>query len=319
LALKIPIGLIQRYQFRNFIFAFMSISVQNISKTYGTQKALKEINFTIEKGEIVGFLGPNGAGKSTTMKIINGYVKPDGGEVLVNDVSVLDNSNTTKKMIGYLPEHNPLYLEMYVKEYLNFCAEVHSVDKNKVAEIIGKVSLTSESHKKIKELSKGFQQRVGLASAMLHNPEVLILDEPTSGLDPNQLIEIRNLIKEVAVDKTILFSTHIMQEVEAICDRVILINNGSIVADTSLVELKKNTNQVIEVAFDLRIEEQFVRRLPNLKSAINTFDFTWKLTFDTKVDMRSEVFDFAQNQGLKILQLNAVNKNLESLFRELTT
>lgn len=296
----------------------MSISVQNISKTYGTQKALDEINFTIEKGEIVGFLGPNGAGKSTTMKIINGYVKPDGGEVLINDVSVLNNPNETKRMIGYLPEHNPLYLEMYVKEYLNFCAEVHKVDKNSITEIVEKVGLTSEAHKKIKQLSKGYRQRVGLASAMLHDPEVLILDEPTTGLDPNQLIEIRNLIKEVAVDKTILFSTHIMQEVEAICDRVILINNGSIVADMPLVELKKDTNQIIEVEFDLRIEEQFVQRLPNLKAAINTFDFTWELTFDTTDDMRSAVFDFAQNQGLKILQLNTINKNLESLFRELT-
>lgn len=297
----------------------MSISLKNISKSYETQKALDAISFEIGKGEIVGFLGPNGAGKSTTMKIINGYLQPDAGEVFVNDVSVLDNSKDSKKLIGYLPEHNPLYLEMYVKEYLGFCAEIHKVSKSNVSEIVEKVGLAPEVHKKIKQLSKGYRQRVGLASAMLHNPEVLILDEPTTGLDPNQLVEVRNLIKEVAKDKTILFSTHIMQEVEAICDRVIVINKGKIVADTSLNELRMTSSQIIEVAFDLRIEEQFVNQLPNLKSAMNTFDFTWELTFETSDDMRSQVFDFAQQQGLKILQLNTVNKGLEELFLELTT
>lgn len=296
----------------------MSITIQNISKTYGAQKALDGISFKIKKGEIVGFLGPNGAGKSTTMKIINGFISPDEGEVLVNEKSVLEAPIETKRMVGYLPEHNPLYLDMYVKEFLFFCASIYKVPENNVIDIIEKVGLLDEAHKKIKALSKGFRQRVGLASAMLHSPEVLVLDEPTTGLDPNQIIEIRNLIKELAVNKTILFSTHIMQEVEAICDRVIVINKGRIVADALLKDLKKDTTQIIEVEFDLRIEEQFVNKIPNLKSAKNTFDMTWELTFNTDEDMRPIVFDFSQNQGLKILQLNSVNKNLENLFRELT-
>ncbi|OIQ34937.1 MAG: multidrug ABC transporter ATP-binding protein [Bacteroidetes bacterium MedPE-SWsnd-G1] len=223
----------------------MSISLQNISKNYGSQKALDNINFSIEKGQIVGFLGPNGAGKSTTMKIINGYLNPDAGEVQVNNVSVAENPMSTKAMIGYLPEHNPLYLDMYIKEYLLFCAKVHKVSKASVKIIIDKVGLKPEISKRIKELSKGYRQRVGLAAAMLHNPEVLILDEPTTGLDPNQLVEIRNLIKEVGKDKTVLFSTHIMQEVEAICDRVIILNKGKIVADRLMDELKgKNLEEM---------------------------------------------------------------------------
>lgn len=223
----------------------MSISLQNISKNYGSQKALDNINFSIEKGQIVGFLGPNGAGKSTTMKIINGYLNPDAGEVQVNNVSVAENPMSTKAMIGYLPEHNPLYLDMYIKEYLLFCAKVHKVSKASVKIFIDKVGLKPEISKRIKELSKGYRQRVGLAAAMLHNPEVLILDEPTTGLDPNQLVEIRNLIKEVGKDKTVLFSTHIMQEVEAICDRVIILNKGKIVADRLMDEIKgKNLEEM---------------------------------------------------------------------------
>ncbi len=216
----------------------MSIKVQNISKTYGNQKALDNISFSIKKGEIVGFLGPNGAGKSTTMKIINGFVKPTDGKVFVNDIDVLENSIEAQKVIGYLPEHNPLYLEMYVKEYLNFCAAIHKVDKKEIAAIIKKIGLKTESHKKIKQLSKGYRQRVGLASALLHNPDILILDEPTTGLDPNQLVEIRGLIKGIGANKTVLFSTHILQEVEAICSRVIIINKGVIVADKQLDEVE---------------------------------------------------------------------------------
>lgn len=216
----------------------MSIEIQNITKNYGTQKALDNISFSINKGEIVGFLGPNGAGKSTTMKILNGFLKASEGDVFVNEIDVAKNPIEAQKYIGYLPEHNPLYLEMYVREYLLFCAAIHKVAKSNVKDIIEKVGLTSEAHKKIKQLSKGYRQRVGLASAMLHNPEVLILDEPTTGLDPNQLVEIRNLIKEIGADKTVLFSTHIMQEVEAICDRVIIINKGIIVADKQIDELK---------------------------------------------------------------------------------
>ena len=223
-------------------FCKMSINIQNISKFYGEQKALDAISFSIKKGEIVGFLGPNGAGKSTTMKIINGFVKPTEGTVFINDISVLENPIEAQKVIGYLPEHNPLYLDMYVKEYLNFMTEIHKVDKIEVSRIVEKIGLKTEAHKKIKQLSKGYRQRVGLASAMLHNPDVLILDEPTTGLDPNQLVEIRNLIKEFGKNKTVLFSTHIMQEVTTICNRVIIINKGLIVADKQLDEIDNLEN-----------------------------------------------------------------------------
>ena len=297
----------------------MSIEVKNISKFYGEQKALDNVGFSIKKGEIVGFLGPNGAGKSTMMKIITGYINASEGTVLVSDFNIATDKIGAQKNIGYLPEHNPLYLEMYVKEYLLFNAAIHKISKQKVDKIIIKVGLQPEAHKKINQLSKGFRQRVGLAAALLHNPEVLILDEPTTGLDPNQLLEIRNLIKEIGKDKTVLFSTHIMQEVEAICDRVILINKGEIIADKKLNELRNSKEQVLEVEFDFKIEKQFIETIPYLKDADNIHDTKWLLTFNTTKDMRPAVFDFAHDNGLKTLQLNAKNKNLESLFRELTT
>lgn len=296
----------------------MSIEVINITKLYGTQKALGNVSFTIKKGEIVGFLGPNGAGKSTLMKILTGYVKASEGVVFVNDFNINTHKLDAQKSIGYLPENNPLYLEMYVKEFLNFNASIHKIPKEEVEKIIIKVGLTPEAHKKISQLSKGYRQRVGIAAALLHNPDVLILDEPTTGLDPNQLVEIRNLIKEVGKDKTVLFSTHIMQEVEAICDRVILINKGEIVADKNLTELKKDKEQVIEVEFDVNIKKQLISTILNLKSAYNSSDNLWTLSFETSEDMRSVIFDFAQNNCFKILSLTTKNKNLESLFRELT-
>ncbi len=297
----------------------MSIEVKNITKFYEQQKALDNVSFSIKKGEIVGFLGPNGAGKSTMMKIITGFVNASEGDVLVSNFNIETTKIDAQKNIGYLPEHNPLYLEMYVKEYLLFNAGIHKVSKNEVDKIIVKVGLKPEAHKKINQLSKGYRQRVGLAAALLHSPEVLILDEPTTGLDPNQLVEIRNLIKEIGKDKTVLFSTHIMQEVEAICDRVILINKGKIIADKKLNELRENQDQVLEVEFDFKIEKQFIETIPYLKSADNIHDTSWLLTFNTTKDMRPVVFDFAHDNGLKTLQLNAKNKNLESLFRELTT
>jgi ABC-2 type transport system ATP-binding protein len=297
----------------------MSIKVQSISKFYGAQKALDSVSFTINKGEIVGFLGPNGAGKSTLMKILTGYIPASTGEVLVNNFSLRNEKIKAQKCTGYLPEHNPLYLDMYVKEFLQFNAAIYKVPKKDVEQCIKNVGLTPESHKKIGQLSKGYRQRVGLAAALLHNPEVLILDEPTTGLDPNQLVEIRNLIKTVGKNKTVLFSTHIMQEVEAICDRVILIHKGTIVADKTLAELKGNQDQIIEVEFDLKIEKQFIDKISNLKHANNIHDTIWELTFLTTIDMRSTVFDFAHDNGLKILSLTTKNKNLESLFRELTT
>jgi ABC-2 type transport system ATP-binding protein len=296
----------------------MSIEVKNIIKFYGSQKAVNNVSFSIKKGEIIGFLGPNGAGKSTLMKIITGYINTFEGEVFVNNYNVVSDKIKAQKSIGYLPEHNPLYLDMYVKEYLLFNASIHKINKEEVLKIIKQVGLLPEAHKKISQLSKGYRQRVGLAAALLHHPDVLVLDEPTTGLDPNQLLEIRNLIKEVGKNKTVLFSTHIMQEVEAICDRVILLKKGEIVADKNLKELKENSEQIIEVAFDYKIEKQFLENIPNLKEASNIHDTTWELTFSTKKDMRASVFDFAHDNGLKIIQLNTKNKNLESLFRDLT-
>ena len=297
----------------------MSIQLTEISKIYGNQKAVNGISFEVNKGEIVGFLGPNGAGKSTTMKILTGFIQPTEGSVLVSGIDVVSNPIEAQKHIGYLPEHNPLYLDMYVREYLEFQSNIRNVATTVVEEVIAKVGLTAEAHKKIGQLSKGYRQRVGLAAAILHNPDVLILDEPTTGLDPNQLVEIRELIKELGKDKTVLFSTHIMQEVEAVCNRVVILHKGEIVKDISLSDLKTSQEQVIRVTFDYKLEEQFVKRIPNITSYKNTTENNWTLSFTTSEDMRPVIFDFAQENGLKILGLNTENKNLESLFRELTS
>lgn len=297
----------------------MSITVQNITKTFGPQKALNNVSFSIKKGEIVGFLGPNGAGKSTMMRILTTYYKADSGDAEVNGFDVLNAERDVQKSIGYLPEHNPLYLEMYVKEYLAFNADVYHVPKSKIEEVIEKTGLTPECHKKIGQLSKGYRQRVGLAAALLHDPEVLILDEPTTGLDPNQLIEIRKLIRDIGKEKTILLSTHIMKEVEAVCDRVIIINKGQLVADKKLEELREAEEQIIEVEFDYRVEEQLLQQLPHVSKVTNTGGFVYELTFNTTSDMRPAVFDFAHDNQLKTLQLSRKNKNLESLFTELTS
>lgn len=297
----------------------MSITVQNITKTYGAQKALDAVSFEIKKGEIVGFLGPNGAGKSTMMKILTTYLSPSEGEASVNGFSVAEASTNVQKSVGYLPEHNPLYLEMYVKEYLTFNADIYGSTKEQVAEVIQQTGLTPEAHKKIGQLSKGYRQRVGLANALLHNPDVLILDEPTTGLDPNQLIEIRELIKSLGKSKTVLLSTHIMQEVEAICDRVIIINQGKIVLDKQLKELTEGQQQIVEVEFDYRVETVALEKLPKMVKVENPAGFVYFLHFETKEDMRSKVFDFAHDNGLKILQLHQKNMTLEKLFVELTS
>ena len=297
----------------------MSIEVVNISKSYGTQKALDAVTFSVEKGEIVGFLGPNGAGKSTLMKILTTYINADEGVASVNGFDVNSNQKAVQLSVGYLPEHNPLYLDLYVREYLAFNADVYKVSKTRIDDVIELTGLSSESHKKIGQLSKGYRQRVGLANALLHNPDVLILDEPTTGLDPNQLVEIRNVIKNVGKDKTVFLSTHIMQEVEALCDRVIIINNGKIVTDKKLDKLiSADKEQVIEVEFDFKIEAEAIAKMPNLKSYKNTHDMVWELTFLSDKDMRPTVFDFAHDNGLKTLQLNQKNKNLETIFREIT-
>ncbi|WP_291116315.1 gliding motility-associated ABC transporter ATP-binding subunit GldA [Flavobacterium sp. UBA6135] len=297
----------------------MSIEVQNISKSYGTQKALDAISFSVKQGEIVGFLGPNGAGKSTLMKILTTYIASDEGAASVAGFDVENSKKDVQKNVGYLPEHNPLYLELYVREYLTFNANVYNVPKSRIQEVIELTGLTPESHKKIGQLSKGYRQRVGLATALLHNPEVLILDEPTTGLDPNQLVEIRDLIKNIGANKTVFLSTHIMQEVEAICDRVIIINQGKIVTDKKLDKLiTDEQEQLIEVEFDKNISNEDLKDLPNLKSAINTHDTTWEFTFLTSEDMRSKLFDFATEKGLKTLQIQLKSKNLETIFREKT-
>jgi ABC-2 type transport system ATP-binding protein len=253
------------------------------------------------------------------MKILTTYLKADEGEALVNGYNVGTDTRNVQKSIGYLPEHNPLYLEMYVKEYLQFNAEVYKVSKDRIEEVIEQIDLSQEAHKKIGQLSKGFRQRVGLAAALLHNPQVLILDEPTTGLDPNQLQEIRKLIREIGKDKTILLSTHIMKEVEAVCDRVLIINKGRLVADKKLSDLREAAEQIIEVEFDYRVEEAFLLKLPHVTNVKNTVGFVYEITFTHFKDMRPVVFDFAHDNQLKTLQLSRKNKNLESLFTELTS
>lgn len=297
----------------------MSIEVQHISKVYGSQKALDEVSFSIDKNEIVGFLGPNGAGKSTLMKILTTYLEPTSGHAKVNGFSIQDQVVQVQKSVGYLPEHNPLYLEMYIREYLRFHAAIYKIPKTRVEEVILETGLSPEAHKKIGQLSKGYRQRVGLACALLHNPEVLILDEPSTGLDPNQIIEIRDLIKKSGKDKTVFLSTHIMQEVEAICDRVIIINQGKIVADHKLSELTQNQQQLIEVVFDSPVDKQLFNSIPKLSKLIQTTPTSFELIFDTPEDMRSEVFEFVTTHQLKMIHLNRKQKTLETIFRELTT
>jgi ABC-2 type transport system ATP-binding protein len=296
----------------------MSIQVTSVSKLYKEQKALDGISFSAKKGEIIGFLGPNGAGKSTMMKILTGFIIPNSGDVLVDEIDVLQNPIEAQKTIGYLPEQNPLYAEMYVREYLQFRAQIFKVDKKQIESCIEKVGLTDEAHKKINQLSKGYQQRVGIAAAILHNPSVLILDEPTTGLDPNQLVEIRKLIKDLGKQKTVLLSTHIMQEVEAICDRVLIIKKGRILKDQSLSILQNSNLQVIVVVFDKIISDSDFKPLPNLTS-IQKENESWILTFDANEDMRPKLFDFAKEKELKILELSTQQKNLETLFREITS
>lgn len=301
----------------------MSIEVRNITKLYGSQKALDDVSFSIKKGEIVGFLGPNGAGKSTLMKILTTYLDADQGQAAVNGFDVATEERKVQRSVGYLPEHNPLYTDLYVREYLAFNADVYGVPKARIDEVIALTGLTPESKKKIGQLSKGYRQRVGLANALLHDPEVLILDEPTTGLDPNQLIEIRNLIRNAGKDKTVFLSTHIMQEVEAICDRILIIDKGKLVRDVTLDNLHRDAleprlEQIVEVEFDKVVDDRTLALLPQLTSSRNLSGNHWELVFAAEEDMRATVFDFAAANGLKTLQLTQKTQDLESVFREAT-
>ena len=296
----------------------MSIEVQQIKKSFGNQEALKGISFSIPKGEIVGFLGPNGAGKSTMMRILTTYYQADEGSGKVCGLDLNDDGAAVRKRIGYLPEHNPLYTEQYVKEYLHFVRQLCGAPKGRVDELIERTGLESESHKRIGQLSKGYRQRVGLAAALMNDPEVLLLDEPTTGLDPNQLVSIRALIRELGKERTILFSTHIMKEVEAVCDRVMIINKGELVADNSLKDLQAAEEQIIEVEFDYRVEEVLLQKLPDVSKVTNIEGFCYEITFSTQEDRRPVVFDFAHDNDLKTLNLNRKTASLEELFNSLT-
>jgi len=300
----------------------MSIAVSNLTKIYGTQKAVNDITFSLNKGEIVGFLGPNGAGKSTTMKMITGYLKADSGKALVAGIDVSTDPLGVKKKIGYLPEANPLYYEMYVKEYLEFIAGVHRLSdiKKQVNRVIELTGLEVEQKKKLGQLSKGYKQRVGLAASLIHDPEVLILDEPTSGLDPNQIIEIRNVIKEQGKNKTVLFSSHILQEVEAICDRVIIINKGNLVADDRLQQLRKkgNTSNTVRVAFKEALEAEWLNRLPAARTADKVDAFTWNIATADPELVRKQLLELALQHNLNIVSLQTDSQSLEDIFRQLT-
>ena len=308
-------------------FCFMSIEVKNLLKVYGEQKAVNNISFKVDKGEIVGFLGPNGAGKSTTMKIITGYLQQDSGEAFVSSISVTKEPLTTKKKIGYLPEANALYYDMYVREYLGFIAEVHSVDgrQSAINKVIDMVGLMSESKKKIGQLSKGYKQRVGLAAALIHDPEVLILDEPTSGLDPNQIVEIREVIRQQGKNKTVLFSSHILQEVEAICDRVIIINKGEIVANDKLSNLQKGNKDlhIVVVNFKESVDKALLDRIDDVDTVeqLQTTNFksdSYRIQTSNPESVRKQILEISLQNNLNIVSLQSENQSLEEVFRSLT-
>jgi ABC-2 type transport system ATP-binding protein len=299
----------------------MAIVVNELVKMYGEQKAVNKISFSVQKGEIVGFLGPNGAGKSTTMKMITGYLSPDSGTATVSNINVAADPIAAKRKIGYLAEANPLYFDMYVKEYLDFIAGVHGVKdkKQRINEVVELTGLGVEQKKKISQLSKGYKQRTGLAAALIHDPEVLILDEPTSGLDPNQIIEIRNVIKQQGQDKTVLFSSHILQEVQAICDRVIIINKGALVADDKLGNLQQQgSTNVVKVSFKEALEPEWLKRL-NGVTTVNKLDtFTWQIIAVDTNEVKKQLLELSLHHNLNIVSLQTEGGSLEEIFRSLT-
>ena len=300
----------------------MSIEVKGLIKSYGEQKAVNKVSFSVGKGEIVGFLGPNGAGKSTTMKMMTGYLEPDNGEITVCGISVKDQPLEIKKKIGYLPEANPLYYDMYIREYLDFIAGVHNISgpAKKIEEVIDLTGLRQESGKKIGQLSKGYKQRVGLAAALIHDPEVLILDEPTTGLDPNQIIEIREVIRNLGKDKTVLFSSHILQEVEALCDRVIIINKGQLVADDSISKLHDSKKgQYVKVSFGQAPEKSLIESLSGIVGIPSADGLTWTLETTNPDLLRKQLMELSLQHNLNIVSLQSGNSSLEDIFRELTS
>ena len=300
----------------------MSISVSHITKRYGAQKALDDVSFEIGAGEVVGFLGPNGAGKSTMMKVLTCFLPPSEGTAVVCGFDTRDKSMEVRRNVGYLPEHNPLYLDLYVREYLDFVAGIHGL-RNRAARVramVDLVGLGPEQHKRIGQLSKGYRQRVGLAQALIHDPQVLILDEPTSGLDPNQLVGIRALIQDIGKEKTVMLSTHIMQEVEAICDRVIIIDKGKVVADDKASTLRGRQQQraVIEVEFDRAVEANILLNVAGVLHAKHKEGNSWLLAHDASTDVRPAVFQFAVDNGFKVLAMQKSERGLEEVFKELT-
>jgi len=300
----------------------MTVETRNITKLFGKQKVLNKVSFQINKGELVGFLGPNGAGKSTMMKIITGYLPFDSGEVFINNQKISAENLEIRKNIGYLPEQNPLYTDLYIKEFLEIAAGYYGLKnkKQRVAEMIELTGLGDEQHKKIRALSKGYRQRVGLAQALIHNPSILILDEPTTGLDPNQLEEIRKLIRQIGKDKTVILSSHIMQEVEAVCNRVIIIKRGEIVADGGIAEVKSgsiNQNQIVITEFSSTVKLKQLQTIAGIKTATQ-FENFWEIESEDINDIRPAIFQFAAKNGLTLLTLQEKQQNLEDVFQELT-
>lgn len=302
----------------------MSLIVQNLTKEYGNQKAVDNISFEVKQGEIVGFLGPNGAGKSTTLKIATGYLPPTSGRAIVGGYDVVADPMSVKKITGYLPEHNPLYLDLYVREYLSFIGKLYGLRgrtlDQRVGEMISLCGLTREQNKRIENLSKGYRQRIGLAQALIHDPAVLILDEPTSGLDPNQLLEIRRLIRDISVNKTVIFSTHIMQEVQAICERVVVINRGHIVANDRLENLLNDRSEktAVVVEFETRIDTHEMEKLPGVIRIVDAGQNRYRIELQPGVDIRPEIFRYAADQRLSLIGLKQEENSLENIFRELT-
>lgn len=297
----------------------MSLVLENVAKNFGEVQALKGVSLTLKKGEVVGLLGPNGAGKSTLMKILTGYYIQWEGKVDFFEKDLKTELRAIQKQVGYLTENNPLYPEMYVKEYLQYVADLYRLKNPPIDQLMEQTGLLDHQKKKIQTLSKGYKQRVGLAAALLHDPKLVILDEPTTGLDPNQLVEIRKLIRSLGKDKTVLLSTHILQEVDALCDRVLIIHKGEIVLDQALEVLRKDQKQIIEVSFDYRVETEALARIPKVEKVKNTHDFDYEIHIKGSEDLRPVVFNFAHDNGLKILKLQLKNESLEQLFNSLTS